>query len=232
MVLTDDAFESIVAAVEEGRITFDNIRKVTMFLIGSGVAEVLAILLAILLGWPLPLVAAQILWLNLVTDGLQDIALAFEPGEPDALDRPPRARAEGLLSRLMWERVALSGLVMGLGTLAMFRWELERGGDLVQAQTVALTTMVVFQTFQAGNARSETRSLFAMNPFANRFLFLAAGAALLVHIGALHFPPAQYVLRVEPIPLQRWAEIVAVGLLVIVAVEGHKRLRREPAGRS
>jgi Ca2+-transporting ATPase len=226
MVLTDDNFVSIVAAVEEGRITFDNIRKVAYFLIGTGAAEVVAIIVSLIAGWPLPFIAAQILWLNLVTNGVQDVALAFEPGEPNILKRKPRARTEGILSRLLWERTAIVAAVMAVGTLGMFHWELNRGGSLIHAQTVALTTMVVFQVFQAGNSRSEVRSIFALSPFSNPMLFAATTVALAIHIGALYLGPTQYVLRVEPIDLEAWIRIVIVASSVLVASELHKLVRR------
>jgi magnesium-transporting ATPase (P-type) len=226
MVLADDNFVSIAAAVEEGRVTFDNVRKATFFLVGTGAAVVLTILSVLVLGWPLPFLPAQLLWLNLVTNGLQDVALAFEPSEPDVLRRRPRSRKEGILSRLLWERTALTALVLAVGTLLLFRWELDRTGSLIQAQTVALTTMVVFQAFQAGNARSDTRSLFRMSPFSNPFLFISTVAAMAVHIGALYFPPTQFVLRVEPIDLDAWLRIVLTASTILVAVELHKFLRR------
>ena len=113
MVLADDNFVSITAAVEEGRVTFDNIRKVTFFLVSTGAAEITAILVAVWLQWPLILLPAQLLWLNLVTNGLQDVALAFEPAEHGVLRRPPRRPGGGVLDRLMWERVVLAGLVDG-----------------------------------------------------------------------------------------------------------------------
>ena len=137
MVLADDNFVSITAAVEEGRVTFDNIRKVTFFLVSTGAAEITAILVAVWLQWPLILLPAQLLWLNLVTNGVQDVALAFEPAERGVLRRPPRLPGGGVLDRLMWERVVLAGLVMGAGMLAMFRWELDTTDSLVEAQTVA-----------------------------------------------------------------------------------------------
>jgi magnesium-transporting ATPase (P-type) len=227
MVLTDDNFVSIYSAVEEGRITFENIRKVTFFLISSGVAEVLAILAALTLGLPLPFLPAQILWLNLVTNGLQDVALAFEPGERDVLKRPPRAKDEGIISRLLWERTVLAGLVMAAGTLALFWWELDRTGSLERAQTVALTTMVLFQMFHVGNARSEFTSVFRINPFSNPFLLLAALAALVVHVAALYLPPTQFILRVEPIELEAWIRITLVASTIIAAMELHKYLRRD-----
>jgi len=226
MVLTDDNFVSIHAAVEEGRVTFDNLRKVTFFLISTGAAALVAILAALFLEWPLPLLPAQLLWLNLVTNGLQDVALAFEPGDPGVLQRPPRDPREGIISRLLWERTLLAGLVMGAGTLALFRWELDKGSDLASAQTVALTTMVVFQMFHVGNSRSEHRSLVALSPFSNLFLFAATAAAFVVHVGALYLPWTQFVLRVEPIGLHAWMRIVAVAASILVVVELDKLLRR------
>lgn len=226
MILADDNFVTIVSAVEEGRITFDNVRRTTFFLIATGAAEVLIILGALALGWPAPLLPAQILWLNLVTDGLEDEALAFEPGEPDVLLRPPRSPREGIISRLLWERTLLTAVVIAVGTLALFRWELDRGGSLLQAQTVALTTLVMFEAFQAGNARSERRSVFRLNPFSNRFLIVATVAALGIHMAALYIPATQYVLRVTPIDAAAWARIILVAASVIMAVEAHKWIRR------
>jgi Ca2+-transporting ATPase len=226
MVLADDNFVSIKAAVEEGRITFDNLRKVTFFLVSTGAAAIIIILTALSAGWPLPMVAAQLLWLNLVTNGLQDVALAFEPGEPDVLARSPRPRDEGVMSRLLWERTVVGGLVMAVGTLAMFRWELDVTGSLIRAQTVALTTMVLFQMFHVGNCRSEHRSVFRKSPWSNPFLFVASAAALLIHAGALYFRPTQVILRVEPIELAAWIRIVAVAATIVLVVELHKWLRR------
>ncbi|MFW6074006.1 MAG: cation-translocating P-type ATPase [Chloroflexota bacterium] len=225
MILTDDNFVSVHSAVDQGRITFDNLRKVTFFLISTGAAEVILILAALTVGWPIPLLAAQILWLNLVTNGLQDVALAFEPGEPDIDDRPPRPREEGLLSALLWERLVVTGLVMAAGTLLLFRWELDRTGSLEIAQTVALTTMVIFQMFHVGNCRSERRSIFQVSPLSNPPLFIATGAALAVHIGALHLPFMQHILRVQPIPVESWIRIVLVASTILIAIEAHKLLR-------
>jgi calcium-translocating P-type ATPase len=232
MVLTDDNFVSIHAAVEEGRVTFDNVRKVTFFLLSTGAAAIFAILAATVFQWPLPLLPAQLLWLNLVTNGLQDVALAFEPGEPHVLKRPPRARAEGIVSRVLWERTLLAGLVMAAGTLALFRWELDQTGDLTRARTVALTTLVVFMAFHVGNSRSETQSAFRISPFSNRFLLGAQALALAIQVGALYLPATQIVLRVEPIELAAWVRIVAVSATVLVAVEIDKALRRRLAPRT
>ena len=227
MVLADDNFVSIYAAVEEGRVTFDNLRKATFFLVSTGAATVLTLLVALVLRWPIPFVPAQLLWLNLVTNGLQDVALAFEPGEPGVLERPPRRKAEGIVSPLLWERTVVAGLVMAAGTLALFRWELEVTGSLQRAQTVALTTMVLFQMFQVGNSRSEMQSVFAKSPFSNLFLLASTVAALTVHVAALHLAPTQYVLRVVPVTeLAAWGRMVGVAATLVVAMELHKWLRR------
>jgi Ca2+-transporting ATPase len=227
MVLTDDDFVSIAAAVEEGRVTFGNLRKVTFFLVSTGAAEVSTVLVALALGWPLPYLPAQILWLNLVTNGVQDVALAFEPGDPDVLSEPPRPRREGILSALLWERTVIAGLVMTAGTLSLFRWELAESGSLPHAQTVALTTMVLFQAFHAGNSRSERRSAFGKSPFSNPWLFLAVAASLGVHVAALYVPWTQFVLRVEPLADPRtWVRMTAVAATIVVAMELHKWIRR------
>ncbi len=226
MVLSDDNFVSIVAAIEEGRIAFANIRKVSFFLISTAAAETAAILVSLWLRWPLLLIPAQILWLNLVTNGVQDLALAFEPGSRDMLKRPPRPRREGILSAMMWERTAIVGIVMAAGALAMFKWQLDRDGSLVAAQSVALTTLVVFNVFQAGNARSQNRSLFTLNPLANPFLFWATLVAIVLHVSALYLPLTQFVLGVQPISGEAWIRAILVASTILVVIEAHKAVRR------
>lgn len=226
MVLADDNFVSIIAAVEEGRVTFDNIRKVTFFLVSTGAATIAAILFGVWAQWPLLMLPAQLLWLNLVTNGLQDVALAFEPGEKTTLQRSPRPAREGVVSSLLWERTLIAGLVMAAGTLVLFRWELDRTGSLEGAQTVALTTMVVYMAFHVGNARSETTSLLRLSPVSNPFLFVATLSALAIHVASLYLPPTQYILRVEPIEAAAWVRIVAVATSILVAMELHKLIRR------
>jgi calcium-translocating P-type ATPase len=230
MVLADDNFVSIFEAVRQGRITFDNLRKVTFFLISSGAAEILAILAAVAAGWPLPMLPAQILWLNLVTNGVQDVALAFEPEEPGVIDRPPRPRSEGIISRLLWQRTVLTGVVMATGTLAMFRWTLDTTGSLTQAQSVAVTTMVVFQAIHAGNSRSERTSVFRISLFSNRFLLLAVWGAVAIHIAALHLPFTQLILRVEPFDTSLWVPMILVALSVLIVVEADKWVRNRLSG--
>lgn len=229
VVLTDDNFVTITAAVAEGRATFANIQKVTFFLVGTGAAELLTILSVLVLGWQMPFVPVQLLWLNLVTDGVQGIALAFEPAEVDDNSRASRPR-HAILSNLLWQRTVLTAVVLTLGTLAMFRWDLDRSGSLVHAQTIALTTMVLFQMFQAGNARSETRSILRMNPWSNRFLLLASLGSLAIHVAAMYLPPTQYVLHLEPINVASWVWILLIALSIVVVIDLEKALRRRRNG--
>lgn len=226
MVLADDNFVSIYAAVEEGRITFTNVRKVTFFLLSTGLATIVIVLSAVTARWPLPLLPAQLLWLNLVTNGLQDVALAFEPGEPDTLHERPRRREEGIVSPLLWARTLITGSVMAIGAIALYRWELDRTGSLVQARTVALTTLVLFMAFHVGNARSDTRSLFQTSPMGNPFLLAATAGAVMIHALSLSWEPTKYVLHVEPVDAAAWLRMTVVASSVIVAVELHKFLIR------
>ena len=227
MVLADDNFASIYAAVHEGRVTFDNVRKVTFFLLSTGAAEIMSLFVALSLRWPLLLLPTQILWLNLVTNGVQDIALAFEPSEPDALSRRPRPPREGVISRLLWQRTIVVGTVMAAGTLAAFRWELDNGGSLGSARTVALTTMVLFQAFHLGNVRSERNSAFRLSPFSNPFLLLASAIALTLHAVALYVPLTQQLLDVQPLDGTAWLRSIAIASTVIVAGELHKLATRD-----
>jgi magnesium-transporting ATPase (P-type) len=199
MILQDDNFATIQGAVEEGRVVFSNIRKVTFFLLSTAVGEVITILVALAAGWPLPFLAAQILWINLVTNGLQHVALAVEPGEPGLLDRKPRPKGEGILPWRLLERLGGVGLVLAAGTLWSFWWSYTGTGDLDAARTVAMTQMVVFQFFHVFNCRSLDRSIFRINLFSNRFLFLSIAAALVAQLSVLYWGPLQTVFRTVPL---------------------------------
>jgi Ca2+-transporting ATPase len=226
MVLADDNFASIFAAVEEGRVVYDNIRKVTLFLVSCGLGELLAIVATILMGLPIPYIPAQILWLNLVTNGLQDVALAFEPAEEGVLDRPPRNPKEGVLSGLMIQRTFLVGIVLAAGTVFMFVSELNAGASLEKARTVALTTMVFFQFYQAFNCRSERQSIFKVPLMSNPFLFLSMVAAFFAQLAVLYVPFLQWIFRTVPLTITEWAEIAVVTVTVVVVVETDKWIRR------
>jgi magnesium-transporting ATPase (P-type) len=227
MVITDDNFASIFHAVEEGRLVFDNIRKVTLFLIPTGLAAIVSILVAMVLGVPIPYVAAQLLWINLVTNGLQDVALAFEPGEKEVIKRKPRSLKEGIMSRLMYERSILVGLIISAGVIFNFISALENGASVERARTIAVTTMVLFQFFQAWNSRSELQSVFTLSPFSNPFLFYSMVAAFLAQIAVVYIPALQWVFRTEPLAGAEWIRIGLVALAVVLAVEIDKLIRRK-----
>jgi Ca2+-transporting ATPase len=198
MVIADDNFASIYRAVGLGRIVFDNIRKVIFFLIPTAIANIISIMATVMLGLPLPYLPAQLLWLNLVTNGLQDMALAFEPGEKDVLDRPPRQPQEGIMSRMLIERTIFVALLISTGVVYEFIHALNQGEPLARARTIAVTTMVFFQFFQAFNSRSELQSLFRMNPLGNPFLFFGTIAAFLAHLAAIYLPALQCVFQFRP----------------------------------
>jgi Ca2+-transporting ATPase len=226
MVIADDNFASIYQAVGLGRVVFDNIRKVTFFLIPTGIAAIVSILATVMLGLPLLYLPAQLLWINLVTNGLQDVALAFEPGEKDVLDRPPRHPREGIMSRLLIERTILVALIISAGIVYEFVHALNQGASLEKARTIAVTTMVFFQFFQAYNSRSEVHSLFTMNPLVNPFLFFGTIAAFIAHLAAIYLPAMQWIFRLEPIGAMEWLRIGLVSITVVIAVEIDKWLRR------
>jgi magnesium-transporting ATPase (P-type) len=226
MVVTDDNFASIFHAVGEGRVVFDNIRKVTLFLIPTGLAAIVSIFIAMVLDIPIPYVAAQLLWINLVTNGLQDVALAFKPGEKDVIKRKPRKLKGGIMSRLMYERSILVGLIISAGVIFNFVSALDDGVSLERARTIAVTTMVLFQFFQAWNSCSELRSVFRISPFSNPFLFYSMVAAFLAQLAVIYVPALQWVFRTEALAGAGWLQIVLVALSVVIAVEIDKAIRR------
>lgn len=231
MVLADDNFASITNAVEEGRIVFSNIRKVTYFLLSTGVGIVLVILSSIFGPWALPFVPVQVLWINLVTNGLQDLALAFEKGEPGLLEEPPRDPREGVLNRPVLWRLGWFALLIAVGTLGVFWWMLRQDVSLELARTVAMTQVVLFQFFHVLNARSFHRSIFKIPVRANPFLAGALAIAVLAHLAGLHLPFMQALLETEPLGLEHWGLVLAVGSLIVVAAEIDKALLRRRDGR-
>ncbi len=225
MVLTDDNFVSIANAVEEGRVVFENVRKVTFFLLSTGAAAIVAILTSIAAGLPLPYVPAALLWLNVVTNGLQDVALAFEKGEPDVLDRPPRRREDSIVNAVLWERTALTGITMALGSLWVFIWAIDAGLTGGQQRGAALTTLVVAMAAHVYNARSERRSIVVTNVVGNPFLLASSLVALSIHVAASYWEATQLVLQIEPVTVGGWSRIAVVTLAVVGVSEVHKALR-------
>jgi len=235
LVITDDNFATIVAGVEEGRIAYDNVRKVIYLLISTGVATVLTLGTAVLLDLPLPLLPVQIIWLNLVTNGIQDVALAFEPGEGDALRRKPRPPRERIFNRLMIERTVVGALVMAVLSFGLFYY-LVRVAQMNEysARNLLFMLMVLLQNVHVANSRSETKSAFRISPFSNPLLLAGVVGAQLLHISMLYLPLGQKLLSTEPITLPAWLILLGMALALLVAMELHKiswalRSRRQRA---
>ena len=222
LVIGDDNFATIVAGIEEGRVAYDNVRKVIYLLISTGAAEVVLVVLALLAGLPLPLLAVQLLWLNLVTNGIQDVALAFEPSEGDVLSRAPRPTTERIFNRLMIERTIVAALVMGFVGFGAFWWMIQAGWTEEAARNALLLLMVLFENVHIGNCRSETKSALRLSPLRSPILLGGALIALLLHLGIMFVPLGQTVLHVEPIGLTTLAGLWALALSVFVAMEIHK----------
>jgi magnesium-transporting ATPase (P-type) len=222
LIISDDNFATIVAGIEQGRVAYDNIRKVIYLLISTGAAEVVLILLSLAAGLPLPLLPVQLLWLNLVTNGIQDVALAFEPKEEDVLEREPRSPTERIFNQLMIERTVVAAIVMGITGLLTFRWLLDTGWDEPAARNALLLLMVLFENVHLGNTRSETRSIFRMPPWKSPILLVGAAGAFLIHLGALYFPPAQLVLGTAPVDIGVWVTLAGIALILVAAMEVHK----------
>ena len=225
IIITDDNFESIVDGVEQGRIAYGNVRKVIFLLISTGAAELVLFVLAMITGLPLPLVAVQLLWLNLVTNGIQDIALAFEPGEGHELQQPPRAPRESIFNRIMLERVVISAVVMGVVAFSLFTFLLDQGFSLEQARNNTLLLMVLFENVHVFNCRSETLSMFRHNPLRNKLLLVGTMIAQALHLAAMYTPWLREVLGVEPVSFQQWLGLLALALSIMVVMELHKGFR-------
>ncbi len=226
LIITDDKFDSIVAGVEEGRVAYANVRKVIFLLISTGAAELVLFTLALLTAMPLPLIAVQLLWLNLVTNGIQDVALAFEPGEGDELRHSPRSPQEPIFNRIMVGRVVISALVIGTIAFVVFQWLIARGFNLDEARNGTLLLMVLFENIHVFNCRSEVRSVFRHNPLRNPILLIGTALAQLVHIGAMYTPWISDVLHIQPVSPQNWLELLGIALTVLIVMELHKAIRR------
>jgi magnesium-transporting ATPase (P-type) len=231
LILSDDNFASIVSGVEEGRVAYANVRKVIYLLVSTGMAEIAIFFLALFVGVPLPLFAPQLLWLNLVTNGIQDMALAFEKGEPGILRQHPRPPDQPIFDRAMIEETVLSGVFMGAVAFAFFWWLLQTGVDEFQARNLLFLLMVVFENVHVFNCRSETRSAFAVPLSANWFVVVAVAAAQLVHIGAMYSPGLRDVLEIRPVGIVEWLQVLALGLSAIVVMEAYKLAKRRTSAR-
>ncbi len=224
IVLLDDDFGSIISAVEEGRSIYRSVRKVVLYLFSTGIGEVGAIVGAMLSGLPVPVTPAQIIWLNLVTDGFLDVSLGMEPKEKGLLSSRIRARSRRILDGVMSLRILLLGSTMALGTILLFRRYLETDPD--RALTASFTTLAVFQWMNAWNCRHDRRSVFGMSPFSNRYLVGSLAVVILLQLLAVYHPFLQGVLHTVPLTLADWGGIALVSLSVLLVEEIRKVIAR------
>jgi P-type Ca2+ transporter type 2C len=222
LVISDDNFSTIVGGVEKGRIAYDNIRKVIFMLISTGAAEVVVVMLAVASGFPLPLTPVQLLWLNLVTQGIQDVSMGFEPGEGDELKRKPRDVDEPIFNPLMIERSAIVALWIGGLGFFLFRGMLASGFPLEHARNVLLLLMVLFENVHMFNCRSETKSAFKVPLMQNPILLFGVLGAFLIHILAMYLPIGQLILKTAPVDGQIWLLVVGLALTCLLLMEWHK----------
>lgn len=214
LILSDDNFATIRAAIEEGRNIYENIRKFIRYMLASNVGEILVMLFAMLIGLPLPLVAIQILWVNLITDGLPAMALALDSAERDSMQRPPRKTTEGIFSGGLGWKIVSRGFLIGVATLAAFMLVYETE-SLTKAQTIAFSTLVLAQLIHVFDCRSE-HSIFHRNIFENKALLLAVLSSLLLLLVVIYYEPLQPVFRTTALTVQDWMLITGMAAIPTV----------------
>jgi len=231
VILTDDNFASIVAGIREGRIAYANIRKVVFMLVATAAAEVLLFLLTVPFGMPIPLLAVQLLWLNLVTNGIQDVMLAAEKAEGDELAQPPRRPGDPLFDRTMVRRIILSAALMAICAVGLFIWQLNAGRPLEDVRNILLLQFIIFENVLTLCARSERMSLFGRSFFSNPMLLGGIVFTQLLHVAAMYVPAMSGILDIKPVSLSAWMFLLVPALLLMGGLELDKLLMRRRSGR-
>ncbi|MDQ0149726.1 Ca2+-transporting ATPase [Eubacterium multiforme] len=208
MILMDDNFSTIVAAVEEGRVIYDNIRKFIRYLLSCNLGEVLTMFLATLFTMPNPLIPIQILFVNLVTDGLPAIALGVDPPDSDIMRQQPREKKEGIFARGLTEKILIRGSLIGICTLLAFMSGRYYGMDLKTCRTIALATLIMSQLFHVFECRSERHSIFEIKLFTNPYLVMAVGLSIAMLISILYIPFLSGIFHTVPLMLKHWALVL------------------------
>lgn len=225
LVLLDDNFGSIVSAIEEGRSIYRTLRKVLLYLFSTSLGEIIIITTAIIMGLPLPILAAQLIWLNLVTDGFLDVSLAMEPKEKDILKEKYKKPSKWILNGWDLQRMILNASTMAVISLLLFIYFLNNY-SYEHALSISLTTMAIFQWFKAWICRSDHLSIFQINPFSNKFLLGATGIVVILQIFALHNPFMQQILKLTPLSFKEWILVISVGLIGVFVDEIRKMIYR------
>lgn len=230
LILSDDNFSTIVAAVEEGRNIYGNIRKFIRFLLGCNTGEVLTMALAIFVGLPLPLRPIQILWINLVTDGLPALALGVEAPEERLMHQPPRRRDEGVFSGGLWGKLLTRGVLIALVTVGVFALVLSDCGELVKAQTMAFATLIVAQLAYVFDCRSDGKPRWKKSRPANWYLIAAVASSAILMLLVIYQPYLSGIFYTAPLPLQKWALVGGAGILPTVLDRGFSLFKSKLPG--
>jgi Ca2+-transporting ATPase len=225
IVLADDNFASIVAAVREGRGIFDNIRKALVYLLSGNIAELAVMLIASLAGMPLPLLPLQLLWVNLVTDGLPALALVMDPTEADVMTRPPRPPAEPILGRPEWRAIAVTGALQTAVTFGTFAWALH-DGDVARARSLAFAVLVFGQLFRSFASRSTTQVFWQVGAFSNLVLLAVVTVSVILQLAIHGLPWTRELFRIDALSPPLAALCLVAGLVPVTVVEIAKLVRR------
>ena len=223
MILADDNFASVVTAVDEGRAIFNRLRNVIFLLLSTNLGELLALILCVLLIGKAPLLAVQIIWVNLVTDTTSAIPLGLEPKFGDELKQPPRHPKAGLIFPGLLLRIGFLATLMGIGVYIVFSWAQTRMG-LEEARTVAFCSMVAFEWFRAFNARSDERTVFKLGIFRNRWLVAAIFVAVMLQLAVVYLPSLQIAFGTVPLGIDKWAIVISAGAALFIIEETRKAL--------
>jgi Ca2+-transporting ATPase len=226
LVITDDNFASIVAAVEEGRGIYDNIAKTLAYLLAGNAAELAVMLVAGLLGWPLPLLPVQLLWINLVTDGLPALGLATDPIDPGVLSRPPRRPNAELMDRRFLGRVALTGFLTAAVALGVFGYELATDRPLADARNAVFSVLVIAELLRSFGARSDVKTVFEVGLLSNMRLFVIVAVSFVLQLFIHHNGALEELFGTQPISLGQCVAWIVLGSLPLAVLELVKVARR------
>lgn len=219
LIILDDNFSTIVSAIEQGRVIYDNIKKVILYLLSDSFTEIIIIVGGIILGFPLPLLAAQILWVNIVDDGLPNLALTVEPEEPEIMTESPQRVEQGFLDKEMKVLIGLISFVTGIIILGIFYYFWQKTGDIVIARTAAFTALGLDSLLYVFSTRSVRHPIWHKNPFSNKYLVGAVLIGILLQLAAIYTPFLQKVLRTTALNWEQWQVIIPATLIVIFFIE-------------
>ena len=230
VILTDDNFATIVSAVEEGRIIFSNIKKFVFFLLSCNIGEILLVFISILMGWEVPMVPIQLLWLNLVTDSFPAMALGVENAEPGIMNQPPRDTQEPILDKGMMGGIVFQAVAISLASLLSYYWGLKMygvGSGLIHARTVVFTTLITAELLRAFSSRSQTYTLFKIGFFSNMRMIQAVFVSFALTVAVLYVPVLNEIFDVMPLTMRDWQVVLPFSFIPMLIGELYKDLFKD-----